>query len=87
MSNQTIVQPVVYSISDHYNDLVKCVDDRQAKILSSQDIRQKVYWQSEVDEFQKEMKSIMHTMVDKGDLEYLPWVKHKTEIPIIKVQR
>jgi hypothetical protein len=76
-----------FTLSDRYEVLKNRVDERQAKILASQNLRQKVYWQNEVHEDQTEMKAIMNTMVSKGDLEHLPWIESKTENPIIKVKR
>lgn len=75
-----------YTLSDRYAFLMGLIDEYQAKVQKAESIKVKVYYQNEVEKLQKETKQIQETMVDHGDLEFLPWINNKEIRPLIKIQ-
>lgn len=78
----------VYTLSDRYSHLMDLIDKKQLLIQNQQlDLKVRIFYENEVEELQKETMKIQTTMVDKGDLEYLPWIKNKEIKPVIKIQK
>jgi hypothetical protein len=67
-----------HTLSDRYAHLMSIIDKKQLLIQNQQlDLKVRIFYENEVEELQKETMKIQTTMVDKGDLEYLPWIKDK----------
>lgn len=76
----------IWTLSDQYNYLIGQIDKKQALIQSPEtELKAKIFYQTEVEQLQKETKAIQDTMVEHGDLEFLPWIKNQEINPIIKI--
>lgn len=78
----------IWTLSDQYNYLMGLIDKKQALIQSPEtELKVKIFYQNEVQQLQLETKALQDTMVDHGDLEFLPWIKNQEINPIIKIQK
>jgi hypothetical protein len=73
-----------FTISDRYNELVMQVDALQRKMNGEQHILSKTLLGREIRERQAEMEKLMSTMVEEGDLQYIPWIKNGEIKPEVK---